>query len=286
MFHDKRMHGVALVSLGIIFYSADALLIRMSNTEGFTAAFWRGLFTAVTFGVFFCIKYPRNKKDILIQGGIPLLISGFLWSLSGVGFTLAVRMTNTSVTLVCLSMAPLAAAISSFLFFKERLSLVTICCTVISILGIGYIYKDGNRTGTLPGNIFAILTPVILGANFANLHHHPSMSRVAVCLFGGILGAIISLVAVKGAVLIPFSSIRYLMLLGILILPMGQILVTTGTKFISASEASLINSFETVLGIVYIWLFLNERPSQNCLIGGIVVALAIIFNTMVKLRRN
>ncbi|QQO09259.1 DMT family transporter [Breznakiella homolactica] len=288
MNRDDHLRGVLLVFAGIVVYSADALLIRMSDTGGFTAAFWRGLIAGLTLFVVFSVQYRGSMKRILTAGGIPMLVSGLLWALSGICFSLAVRLASTSVALVCLSTAPFFAALFSLLILKEKLSPLTLCCIAVSVAGIGYMYKDGIAPGTLAGNLAAMAAPVIIGLNFTNLHKHPSVSRVAVCMIGGFSGALISFAALRGNVLIPFSSLRYLLLLGAVVLPVGQLMVSLGTKYVPAPEVSLINSLETVLGIVYVWAFIGERPDRNCLIGGIAVTLAVALNSLVSLirRRN
>ncbi len=84
----------------------------------------------------------------------------------------------------------------------------------------------------------------------------------------------------RGAVLIPFSQIKFLLLLGGFVIPVGQVMIMTGTKYISAPEVSLINSLECVFGLLYVWLVMGIRPTDNNLIGGVVVIAAIMFNVV------
>jgi drug/metabolite transporter (DMT)-like permease len=70
------------------------------------------------------------------------------------------------------------------------------------------------------------------------------------------------------------------------LIPFAQIMISTGTRYISAPETALVNSSETVLGIFYVWLFLGERPNQDFLIGASIVLLAITANSLHQAKRK
>jgi drug/metabolite transporter (DMT)-like permease len=106
------------------------------------------------------------------------------------------------------------------------------------------------------------------------------MSRVAVSMIGGYVGSLISLVVLKGDIAVPTSSLLWLLLLGLCVIPFSQVMISTGTRYIPAAESALINSLETVLGITYVWLFLKEAPSQDFIIGAGIVLLAITANSL------
>ncbi len=76
------------------------------------------------------------------------------------------------------------------------------------------------------------------------------------------------------------ASILPLMLLGLVVIPFAQTMISTGTRFINAPEAALVNSSETVIGIFYVWLFLGETPNQDFMIGASIVLLAITANSL------
>jgi drug/metabolite transporter (DMT)-like permease len=127
---------------------------------------------------------------------------------------------------------------------------------------------------------FAIATPLLLGINLAFLRRHQKMSRVAVSMIGGYVGATISVIVAGGQIAIPLSALLPLAILGLVAIPFSQVMISTGTRYIPAAESALINSLETVLGILYVWMFLGEAPTIDFIIGATVVMISISANSL------
>jgi drug/metabolite transporter (DMT)-like permease len=272
--------GITIAIIGVIILSFDALLIRLSGVSGFQAPFWRALFTGVSLTVVFFMKNRKKAIPMLKSGGRTMWTSGVLWGLSGLSFTLGVQHAGASNTLVLLSLAPFFAAAFSLIAYRKKPSWVTLIAAAGAIVGIYYMYRNGFGNTSLGNMIYAIGTPLLLGINLAYLRRHQTMSRVAVSMIGGYVGSLISLVVLKGDIAVPTSSLLWLLLLGLCVIPFSQVMISTGTRYIPAAESALINSLETVLGITYVWLFLKEAPSQDFIIGAGIVLLAITANSL------
>jgi drug/metabolite transporter (DMT)-like permease len=63
----------------------------------------------------------------------------------------------------------------------------------------------------------------------------------------------------------------------------GFLLFLTGARLIPAAESSLIGMLETVLGPLWVWLVLSERPGAASLTGGALILAALLANTLVDL---
>ena len=57
---------------------------------------------------------------------------------------------------------------------------------------------------------------------------------------------------------------------------LGLILLTIGGRLIPAGEVALITLLEIVLGPLWVWAFLAERPATATLVGGLVVLTAVL----------
>lgn len=258
-------------------YSTDALLIRMAGS--FTAVpFYRALFAAISlFALFFLSK--KNMIKCFKEGGGALMLSIFMMSIAGLSFSFAVQIAGAAIPLVYLAIAPLIASILSFLFLKEKPTVVTVIAIFISIFGIFYMNKDGSGEALLLGHILSILPPLVLSINFVNLRMHKDFDRRLICASGNILAAIYGLFIAKGDIALPLSSILPMLLLGLVVVPFGQVAMNTATKFLPAFEVSLINSLEGILGLIWIFLILKELPTSAEMIGGAIVFGAIILNS-------
>jgi drug/metabolite transporter (DMT)-like permease len=88
-------------------------------------------------------------------------------------------------------------------------------------------------------------------------------------------------------VFLPFASpgeiggadVFWLAALGIGQIGLGFVLLTVGARLIPAAQVGLITLLEVVLGPLWVWLALDERPSTLTLAGGAIVIAAIAFQT-------
>jgi drug/metabolite transporter (DMT)-like permease len=93
--------------------------------------------------------------------------------------------------------------------------------------------------------------------------------------------------AILVAVFLPFASpgeiggddFAWLATLGIGQIGLGFALLTVGARLIPAAQVGLITLLEVVLGPVWVWLALDERPTTLTLVGGAIVIVAIVIQT-------
>jgi len=274
----RKLKGYFLVLVGMSVYSFDALLIELSNTSGAIVAFWRGFFTFLTLAMLFFFRNRDRSLTALKEGGWPMLLSGLLWGVSGFCFSLGVRLAGAPVALVLLGTAPLMAAVFSTVLLREKPSRTTSIAILLSMGGVYFMYREGLVSGQLTGTFFTILTPIASGLNFTTLRRHPHTSRVGISMLGGLFSAIFGIAMSGGHITLPFASLRYLMVLGCLILPFGQVMLSNGTRYLTAPETSLLKSSEIIFGLFYVWLFLGQLPSRDNLIGGAIVLCAMLLH--------
>jgi drug/metabolite transporter (DMT)-like permease len=63
----------------------------------------------------------------------------------------------------------------------------------------------------------------------------------------------------------------------------GFLLFLAGARWLPAATSSLIGLLETVLGPLWVWLVLSERPEAATLAGGALILAALLANTLVDL---
>lgn len=274
------MKGLTFAVVGTIVVSVDALLIRLSGASGISAVFYRAFFTFVSLSVIFFSTRRKKAFTILASGGKPMIISGLMWGISGAGFTLGVQTAGAANTLVLIALTPLFAAAFSGIFYKTIPSVSTILATCISLFGIWFMYREGFGDLDPKGLVFALIAPIFYGSNLAFMRNHKELDRLPLIMIGGIIGSLIALIISKGNLGMSLASLLPLMVLGLVVIPFAQIMISTGTRYISAPETALVNSSETVLGIFYVWLFLGEVPNTDFMIGASIVVVSITANSL------
>jgi drug/metabolite transporter (DMT)-like permease len=93
--------------------------------------------------------------------------------------------------------------------------------------------------------------------------------------------------AILVAAFLPFANpgeisaddVVWLAALGIGQIGLGFMLLTVGARLIPAAQVGLITLLEVVLGPVWVWLALDERPRTLTLVGGAIVIVGIVIQT-------
>ena len=265
--------------------SFDSLLIRLASVSSWNVAFYRGFFIFLILGLFFVKKNKSSSFSILKTGGRPMLFSGLLWGLSGFFFVLGVKMTAVANSLVFLSISPVIAALLSLFMLREAITARTWVSIFVSIAGVFVIVIGDFGSGNMAGNTFALLTPFCLALNLTYMRKHADVSRTASTLIGGIVTALISF-PFASPFSVPLQSMIYLALLGLLVIPFSQVLLSEGTRYIPSPEVGLVMVNETWLGILWIWIFIHEKPSSNAFAGGAVIICSMIINSVISIRKE
>ena len=76
------------------------------------------------------------------------------------------------------------------------------------------------------------------------------------------------------------SQFPYLILLAVLTTAIGHTLMVKSLKHFSASTASIISSVQPIFGIIIAYLFVNEIPSSNTFIGGTLILLTVVIESI------
>jgi len=74
-------------------------------------------------------------------------------------------------------------------------------------------------------------------------------------------------------------DLALLVLLGVGQVGLGLAFLTIGARLIPAAEVALITLLEIVLGPLWVWIVLAERPALIVIVGGVVVILAVVLQT-------
>ena len=76
----------------------------------------------------------------------------------------------------------------------------------------------------------------------------------------------------------------YILLLGLVILPVSSALITLGPRYLPAPEVGLIMLLEALLGPLWVWLVIREVPSIETLIGGATILAALTWMSIATIR--
>ena len=64
------------------------------------------------------------------------------------------------------------------------------------------------------------------------------------------------------------------------------VLVTIAPRFITAAEVNLFFLLEVIIGPIWVWMVISERPSLETIIGGIIIIITIAIHSFLALKKT
>ncbi len=288
MFHSLSTHskGVIITALGVLALSPDGLLNRLITADVLTITFFRGLFYGFGMLLVLTIHYRTRITAALFGIGWPGACLAALYFVGNLSFIYSITHTAVANTLFIISTTPLFAALISRLIFKERVMRRTWLAILIAAAGIAVICSGKSiMPDASAGNIAGLLAALALAASFTVVARHRNMDLLPAFVFGGLLSAVI-LFPLVSPTQTSASDLKYLFLMGFVMLPVAASLMFIGPKYISAPEVSLMMLLESVFGPFWVWLALDEYPGNLTLAGGAIVLLTLIVHGCFGMRDN
>jgi drug/metabolite transporter (DMT)-like permease len=270
----------------VIILSPDALLIRLLNTDTWTAVFWRGVAFAVGTLILLLLTYREKSLQQFKKVGKAGLLIGLIFGFSSLCFTASIQNTNIANTLVIIATAPVFASLFSWLFLKEKVHLRTWVAMLIVFTAIAFIMSNSVQAGGFWGDLLALGTAIFMATSFTLTRRHKEINMVPAMVLSGIVSAFIASLIIAnttGSYRLEPAAIPYL-ILGGLVVTIAFALITLGPRYISAPEVSLIMPLEIVFGSYLGWIFLSERPSNLTMIGGFSIVLTLIVHAWLSLK--
>lgn len=131
--------------------------------------------------------------------------------------------------------------------------------------------------------MYALICVNLFALSFVILAQYKTVDRFAVTAFAGFMGALISFFFVVDFN-INTNTLLILLLAGALVSPLSRVLIGIGTKQLPASEVSILFIIETVMAPIWVWLVLNEVPSNSTFIGGGIILTTLLINSIYILK--
>ncbi len=281
---DSRLRGMILVGAAAVTWSTGGLLARLvQDADRWTTIFWRSAFAFLFLLLFVVLTNGRGTLRVFRQMGLAGLVVGLCFTCASVSLVIALSYTSVAKTLVIMSSTPLIAAIFGWVFLGERISAVTAATIAAVMIGIGIMVSGSMESGSLIGDFFALLIAIsYAGAIVISRRHHSIGMAPAACLGVGIAFVISAFLAAPLSV--TAHDLPVIFLFGAGQLGVGMALFVVGVRLIPAAHSALLAMIEPILGPIWVWLVLSERPSTTVLIGGAIVIASVAAKTLFDLR--
>jgi len=277
-----KIPGYILILFGGFCLSWGGFVVRSFETSDvWEILFLRSFFFFLGISTFLFLIYKKNTAKIIRESGFPALLGGFVMSFSFIAFVFAMMNTSVANVVFIISTQTMFLAILGFFYLKEKVSLIGFISIVLAMSGITIMIGDSMSSGTLFGNLVALIIPISFSILVIIVRKHSNLDLIPAIWYASILGLIYSVAMVES---FDFTNHDIFMgfLLGVPQLSFGFICITIGSRTTRSVTIGLLMLTETICAPLWVWLFLNEMPPLSVFIGGMVIVFAIIVKSFDK----
>ena len=277
-----KIPGYILLLFGGFCLSWGGFIVRsFQEANVWQILFLRSFFFIIALSLFLTLTYKNRVIKIIKDSGVPGILGGFVMSFSFVAFIIAMNNTTVANVVFIISTQTMFLAIFGFFYLKEKVSLIGSSSIFLAMSGILIMVGDSISTGSLFGNIVALVIPINFAIYVMIIRKNSNLDMVPAMLYSGIFSLIYGAILSKS---FEFTSHDLFMgfLLGVPQLALGFICITIGSRTTASATVGLLMLMETLCGPLWVWLFLNEIPPISVFIGGLVIISAIILKSFDK----
>ncbi len=273
----RQRRGQIYVALAAIAWSTAGVLQRQLTLDTPTQVMGRAAFAGVALLAYVAVVERGRLVHAFRSIGLAGIAVALCVAFASGGFIAALNHTSVARVLFILAVAPVLAALLARVTLGEPITRRTVLAMGLALAGVTVMLGSPGE-GDLVGDALAFTTALAFAIMIVitRWRHDVSMAP-ATCLSQLVLVAVFLPFATPSE--ISGGDIGWLAALGIGQIGLGFALLTVGARLIPAAQVGLITLLEVVLGPVWVWLALDERPSTATLIGGAIVIVAIVIQT-------
>lgn len=280
----SRTGAIALVLFGATLMSFVGLILRMiESADAFQILVYRSFSLALIVLVFACVRRRVSPLEFLRSIDRWSVFVGALLGLAFSFYVYALLNTSIASALFLLSSSPIFAAILAWVVLNERPGNMTYIALLLAIAGVGVMVFDGFDTGGTTGNLFALFSSLCFAGMLVTIRRLRREEPLGGTFLGGVFAMLLNVVLVLAfgsGFAISHWDLGLSLFMGAFTIGLGIACVTLAAGHLPSSEVSILVLLESVLGPVWVWLFVGEAASIQVLIGGAIVLLAVVLQTI------
>jgi drug/metabolite transporter (DMT)-like permease len=151
----------------------------------------------------------------------------------------------------------------------------TLAASLVALLGVVVTVGAALASGHLLGNFLALLMTILISAMMVVIRRYRGVDMLPAAALSAFLCALVVWPWAEPASATGWNFF-YLVLFGTTQFGLGLLLLTTGTRLISATRSALIGALETPLAPALVWLAFAEVPPLATCLGGAIVLAAVV----------
>ena len=278
----SRFQGSIVILFCGVAFSFGALTFRyLEEANEWQYLFVRGLSAALV-SILIILGMGRNPFRSVIEAGSAQIVAGLVMGGLFTLYCVALSRVTAAFVLLIQSTSPFYAAIFARFFLKESLTRDTGIAMFVSLAGVLVMVGGGLEGGDTVGIIVSIVLSVALGGYTVLVRSSPARDPGVPTVVGGTASALVAgVVAGFGPGLEMSGNDIFMGFIG------GGILIGAFTpfwnyahRFVPSADISLLLISEIVAAPLWVWIWVDETPRTETLVGGAICLSAVVWLTL------
>ena len=284
---NKQVKGLILTSIGVLAIVPDSILIRLIQADILTITFWRALIPGLIISLGVMIFYRKPTISFLKAPKLSGLIFIISHSFGTLFFVIAIELTSIASALFIISTSPIFAAIISRVFLNEKITYRMIFTIFGALIGIGVISLGSINSESIfaIGDIAALGAAMCLAISLTAARSASNFSMIPAVGVSSLLTSLCIFYFIEPFNLL-YSDWVFILILGMIFVPIATCLIATGPRYITSAEVSLLLLLEATLAPILAWFILSEFPGFETILGGVIVISVLVFSNIIALRQS
>ncbi len=272
----------------VFIWGFTAILGKLISLEALDLVWYRMLFASVI--MTFVVLLSKEKVKVPFNVLIGFIVSGIIIAAHWLTFYQAIKVSNVSITLVCLSTGAFFASILEPIFYKRKVIWYELLFGVIVVVGLGIIFNVETKYTT---GIYLAVTSAFLSALFSVINgkyakeYNPNIISLYELSSGVFFISIYLFFAgsfTPAFFALSINDLIWLFLLSSICTAYAFSASVKVMKFLSPFTVMLTINLEPIYGIILALLIFDDTEEMTPLfyVGALIILATVIANGIVK----
>jgi drug/metabolite transporter (DMT)-like permease len=272
-----RRRGQLFVVLAAVAWSSAGVLQRELSVGTTTQLAGRALFACVALAAFVAVSNRGRTIAAFRSMGRAGFAVAVCTAIASGSFIVALNHATVANVLFMQAAAPIAAALLAWIALGESITGRALLAMVVALLGVALMVGGPGSGGVFGVGASLVMTLAFAATLVVTRHRREVSMAPAICVSQALV--VLAVVPLTHPSTVTAHDLTFLVLLGVGQVGLGLAFLTVGARLIPAAEVALITLLEIVLGPLWVWIVLAERPALIVIVGGVVVLLAVVLQT-------
>jgi drug/metabolite transporter (DMT)-like permease len=272
--HRSHRRGQVYVALAALAWSTAGVLQRGLSVDTATQVSGRAAFAGLALLAYVAVTERGRVVEASRSVGLAGIGFAVCLAVASGAFIVALNHTTVAHVLFIQAIAPVLAALLARALLGEPITGRSAVAMAVALAGVGLMI-GGPGGGDLMGDGMSLVMAMAFAVAIVISRHRRDVSMApATCLAQ--LFLMLAFLPFAHPAEIVGDDLLAIALLGAGQIGLGLVFLTIGARLIPAAQVALISLLEVVLGPLWVWVAISERPTTATFVGGAVVIAGVV----------